>query len=672
MKIAIIDVLGLVYDGNTLKTKGIGGSEAWTILASRNLVQLGMEVSVFNHCVDVDAKEGVYDGVQYIDISRDYTGHPFDIVIGSRSITPFVDPKFAPMFGPDTYKTLFAHDTFFQGDPVVENLLVNGTIDRLFTLSDFHTFYLSTCHHGGNRRNPEVLKNKIFMTRNGVERHLPWVDITKKDRNLFIYNASQTKGMTPLVERIWPLVKTRIPDARLIVIGGYYRFNSKTIPDAQEIQWRKYADDPALKGLDITFTGIIPQPQIAQLLSKASFVIYPSAFPETSGISTMEALAYNVPLLTCTFGALEETAIDMACYKIPYAIEPNSLFPNINIDEQVRKFVDMTVAAYHNTYLHSQKMNYCSIIHEVCDWRSIMLQWKQHFYREKGLYFPVEEYREVQHINQRVHQIFGRRFSNPEEWTSVPIHKQERFIIISPFYNGADYIEDCIRSVASQDYDNYIHVLIDDASTDGGYDVAMKTISSLPKDLQEHFVLHRNETNIGSVANYVEYGWLGVNNYQEDSIIMMLDGDDSLMPRNDIFHMYNRLYHSGAEFTYGSCWSMIDNIPLIGQDYPKEIRDAKAYRTHRFAWNAPYTHFRTFRKRLLDGVPRSVYKDAEGNWLRAGGDMAIFFNAIEQADPDKVVAVKDVVYKYNDRNPICDFKVNGEEQTRNASYVLAQ
>jgi glycosyltransferase involved in cell wall biosynthesis len=40
--------------------------------------------------------------------------------------------------------------------------------------------------------------------------------------------------------------------------------------------------------------------------------------------------------------------------------------------------------------------------------------------------------------------------------------------IITPVYNGADYIEDLILSVSNQDYPNIEHIIIDDGSTDNG------------------------------------------------------------------------------------------------------------------------------------------------------------------------------------------------------------
>lgn len=668
LKVALVDVIGLTYDPTTLEKYGLGGSESAIIYMARELQKLDFEVTVFNSCIDSRAKEGVYDGVRYVDLSRLNGKNDFtcDIMVVSRTIAPYIpnNQNFEQLRNTAKHKVLWLHDTFVQGDQYVEQMVMNGNFDEIFTLSDFHTTYITNCDHGW-RRNFEVLKNKVFMTRNGAKKYIEEVDITQKDKDLFVYNASLTKGMIPLVEKIWPRVKQQIPTAKLKVIGGYYRFRDGAAPDAQEQQWRQLIDRPDLKLLDIEFTGVIPQREIADHLAKASFMIFPGAFPETFGISTLESLLHNTPLITTRFGALEETAVDLACYKIDYAIEPNSLFPNINTDAQVEKFVKVVVDAYRNTYLHMQKMQYCNIVHDVAGWDGVALQWKQHFYKKLGVYLPVDEYRKVMKLNSRLHEVYGRRFSNPEEWAKARTYPEQKISIISPFYNAAAYIEDCILSVAQQDYDNYVHYLLDDASTDDGYNIAQRTIKSLPEALQKKFFLKRNPKNMGAVLNQVTM----IQNCDPNDIIMMIDGDDSLMNDNSIFQMYNSIYDGSTEFTYGSMWSMVDNIPLVAQPYPKEVRLNKQYRSHHFVWGMPYTHLRTFRKKLISSVPVSEFKDENGNWYRAGGDNALFYSIIERADPNKVKAITDIVYRYNDKNPLNDYKVNGEEQTRTANKI---
>lgn len=677
IKIAIIDVLGLTYDPTTLEKYGLGGSESAIIFMAKELQSIGFDVSVYNNCTDSRAKEGIYDGVQYIDITRlnSQNSYTCDVMIASRTILPFAPEHYAPEFKESAaifrqlkrsakLKVLWLHDTFCQGDHLVENLVLDGHIDEIFTLSDFHTSYVLNCDHG-KRRNFEVLKNKTFMTRNGAKKYITDIDITMKDKNLFIYNASLTKGMLPLVEKIWPKVKQRIPSAKLKIIGGYYRFRDGAAPDAQEQKFHELIARSDLQQLDIEFTGVIPQREIANHLAQSSYMIFPGAFPETFGISSLESLLYNTPLITTRFGALEETAVDMACYKIDYAIEPNGLFPNINQDQQVDKFVDLVLSAYNTPYLHAQKMQYCNIVHDIAGWDGVALQWKQHFFKKFNEYLPVQEYRDVMRLNQQIHAVYGRRYSNPEEWVYTASYPQQTIAVISPFYNAEAYIEQCILSVAAQDYDNYIHYLIDDASTDTSYQKASEVINGLPENLREKFILIRNKQNIGAVANQIRQ----IRECNTEDIIMLLDGDDSLVNDSSIFHLYNSKYNGSVEFTYGSMWSMVDNIPLIAQPYPEVIKQTKAYRNHIFAWGMPYTHLRTFKKYLVDTIPDTVFQDDHGQWFRAGGDNATFYNIIEQADPAKVLAIPNIVYNYNDKNPLNDYKVNNDEQNKNSTLI---
>jgi glycosyltransferase involved in cell wall biosynthesis len=678
-KIAIIDVIGLTYDATTVEKHGLGGSESAVIFMGKSLADRGFDVTIFNNCIDSRAQEGVYDGVRYVDLRKLHAPNDFtcDIMVVSRTVIPFLPQEqwgqfnypfpvnpFLQLKNSAKHKVLWLHDTFCSGDHLVEDLVMSGDIDEIFTLSDFHTAYITNCAHG-KRRNFEVLKNKVFMTRNGARKYIPEVDITKKDKNLFVYNASITKGMLPLVERIWPIVKQHIPTAKLRIIGGFYRFRDGAAPDAQEVKWHALVEREDLKALDVEFTGVIPQWKIAEHMAEASFMIFPGAFPETFGISSLESLLYNTPLITTRFGALEETAVDLACYKIDYAIEPNGLFPEINTDKQVQQFVNLVLSAYHNPYLHMQKMNYCNIVHDIASWDGVGLQWKQHFFKKLHLHLPVEDYREVSKLNQRLHSVYSRRYSNPEEWTVPTSYPQQHISIISPFYNAEKYIKTCIESVASQDYDNYTHYLIDDCSTDSSASVVQETLNALPEHLRKKFHYIRNAENQGAVYNQVTM----LTVCSDDDIIMLLDGDDSLMNRNDIFQLYNSMYDGSTEFTYGSMWSMADNIPLVAQPYPSEIRKQKKYREHLFAWGLPYTHLRTFKKYLVNNIPATSFQDDTGKWYRAGGDNATFYSIIEQADPGKVKAVTDIVCRYNDVNPLNDYKVNAEEQNKNSSRI---
>jgi len=683
ISIAFLDIIGLPYDGNTLSKRGLGGSESATILMANELSKLGFKVTVFNNCgVDAKlAKEGNYNDVTYLDNSiLDYKNDfAFDIVISLRTIIPFLAPnqyKHFEGYQPQRYKHIKAnakhkvvwmHDTFANGDLMLEDLLVRGHIDEVFTLSDFHSTYVMNCDHG-KRRNFEVLKHRFFQTRNGVVEYKvnggDGVDIRKKDPHLYVFNAAFTKGMKPLVEDIWPKIKAKIPEAKLICIGGFYTFKDGKM-DAQGQDWLKMSQDPKNKELGIEFTGVIKQSEIAEILARSTYKLFPGAFPETFGISSLESLLYNTPIIGTRFGALEETAVSEACYMIDYAIEPNSLFPFIPKERQVEKFVQATIMAHHNRYLHQQKQYACNQIKGVVGWDSVALQWKQHLYRTLGEYLPIDEYRKVSHINHRVKKVFGRRFSNIED-SYLPRKKEQRIVIISPTYNSEAYIQQCIKSVATQDYDNYHMIVIDDASTDKTYEKACSFVENFRSDL---ITVIKNDENKGAVRNQIE----SIRKYcKPDDIVMFLDGDDSLINDNEIFQFYNNLYDGTTEFTYGSCYSMVDRIPLIAQNYPEEIKQKKEYRKYKFNWNMPYTHLRTFKAGLLDGLDDSNFQDGSGEWYKAGGDGSIFYSLIEQADPKKVKVVSDIVYNYNDINPLNDYKINSEVQTKNANRIINQ
>ena len=666
MKIAFIDTLGLTYDGSTLEKRGLGGSESAVIRMSQELVKIGFDVTVFNDCTSDDSRSGIYDGVHYSPLQyANSLIDPVDVVIVSRSVKPIAENW--RIIETAKHVCLWMHDTFCEGDDQIEYLINIGKLNEIFTLSDWHTGYVTHCDHGF-RRNYDVLKNHIFMTRNGIGNMNPgWIDVRDKDPNLFVFNASVTKGMIPLVKQIWPKVKERIPQAKLKIIGGYYKFREAAGPDQQQKDWTELMMQ---YGGDIEFTGVITQKEISDILRKASYMIYPVGFPETFGISTLEALAHNVPLITCQFGALEETAIDLASWKIKYPVEKNWAMQWLNEESQVNLFVDKVVEAYNTPYLHQQKMYACNQVKDICTWDTVALQWKQHLYHKLGEYLPIDEYRKVTKINNKVRKVFNRRFLNKEEIREPQQGPFHPISVITPVYNAEKYIAKCIQSVAQQDYPNYIMHIIDDCSTDNTVQVVQETIDNLPKKIRYNFVLHLNDENLGAVRNQVNT----IKEHCGDDVVMLLDGDDWLVNDPNIFHKYNNLYNEGAEFTYGSCWSVCDNIPLIAQEYPPEVKWNKSYRNYKFNWNMPYTHLRTFdaylMHRFLNTKGNHAFRDQDGNWLKAGGDTSIFYSMIEMADPENVICVPEVMYHYNDANPINDYKVNAEEQNKTAAKVL--
>ena len=672
VKLAFIDIVGMAYDGDTLNRKGLGGSESAVILNARELVKLGIDVTVFNACDEDDNKPGTYDGVCYRPLSELSQADVYDVIISSRVVTPFITERwydypqttnrkvdysiFKRMRESAKLKVFWMHDTFCWGDDVLEDLVSAGAIDEIWTLSDFHAMYVMNAAHP-RLRHFETLRRHMWTTRNGIVKYFDSVDIDAKDPNKFIFNANMSKGLDPLLNLVWPRVKAQLPNARLTVIGGHYKLGAAFAHGDEESEFMKIAG-PHMEDPTITFTGIVSQREVAEHSASASYFIYPAALPETYGISTVEALYANTPLLTCRFGALEETAGPHS-YLIDYPIVPNGLFPNINPEEQADKFADMVVAAYNNPAEHRRRMLALDEIKDLVGWEVTALEWKQHIYNKLGLYLSREEHQQARYTKSKYHLMFGRRSSTEEEWLAPKQTKEKKIVVISPLYNAQDYVARCIVSVAAQDYDNYEHWLIDDCSTDNTYQVLQDTINQLPIAIQPKFKIVKNAENKGAGFNYVT----NIQALAPDTIAMMLDGDDWLKNSPDIFDYYNKL-HNDYDFTYGSCWSVVDSIPLITQPYPPEVKAAKSYKDYKFNWNIPYTHLRTLKAKLLIDAPDSAFQDKDGLWYKAGNDLPIFYTAIKAADSNRVYAVSDIVHNYNDASPLNDYKVNRTEQDR--------
>ncbi len=49
-----------------------------------------------------------------------------------------------------------------------------------------------------------------------------------------------------------------------------------------------------------------------------------------------------------------------------------------------------------------------------------------------------------------------------------------KITVITPVYNGAEYIEQCLQSVMNQTYKNFEHIVMDGGSTDGTVDIVKK------------------------------------------------------------------------------------------------------------------------------------------------------------------------------------------------------
>jgi glycosyltransferase involved in cell wall biosynthesis len=264
-----------------------------------------------------------------------------------------------------------------------------------------------------------------------------------------------------------------------------------------------------------------------------------------------------------------------------------------------------------------------------------------------------------------------------------PEKKLNKIKVIIPFYNPGDFIEPCISSVLTQDYNNYEVLFIDDASTDGSYEKIPACIIETLEDnktpkldsngnviiLEKHPLLEDTKClsvqawrgNIRATALPNIHNGIMHFCKDPDDIVVLVDGDDHLLSQN-VLSFINDFYNEhDCWMMYGSSrWT--DGRPCCSSPYPElEFKNLRA---------APFrvSHIRSFRAGLYHKIGEqdqeySCMKDKNGEWFKSCYDVCMFMPMLEMAGFDKVKHNPKALYVYNRDNPISDDRVDQSLQT---------
>lgn len=272
---------GYPFHGGTMEERGLGGSESALIYMARALAANGTRVRVFCNC----DRPGVYDGVRYDDLVDFYIYRKlckFPVLVSSRSMRPF---KIA--LEPQT-RILWIHDdinaAFLEGE--------NPThlpIDRIFAISRWQRDEWS--------RHFCIPTERFFLTRNGVDLSM-FKSGKKRNRYRLIYVSRPTRGLDVLLG-LFPCIRQRVPDAELHV------YTYQLPGDKLDEQICQQAQQPG-----VFMRGSLTKVVLAEEMSLARLMVYPSTFRETSCIAAIESQAAGTPVVASALAALPETVID--------------------------------------------------------------------------------------------------------------------------------------------------------------------------------------------------------------------------------------------------------------------------------------------------------------------------------------------------------------------------
>jgi glycosyltransferase involved in cell wall biosynthesis len=162
--------------------------------------------------------------------------------------------------------------------------------------------------------------------------------------------------------------------------------------------------------------------------------------------------------------------------------------------------------------------------------------------------------------------------------------------ILMTTYNGLSYLDECIRSVINQDFEDFEFLIIDDASTDGTYDFLKSLEDKRIKILQ-------NQNNIGQTASLNK--GLGI---AAGEFIVRLDQDDLCLKKRVgeqlSFMMRNPTIAVACSYEYS-----INNSGVVTHKWKRKIENRGDYLGYILLGLCPVWHPSViFRKSIILGL----------------------------------------------------------------------
>lgn len=142
--------------------------------------------------------------------------------------------------------------------------------------------------------------------------------------------------------------------------------------------------------------------------------------------------------------------------------------------------------------------------------------------------------------------------------------KQPKISIVTTIYNRADKIERNFKSVASQTYDDFEHILIDDGSTDQIKPLVEKYMESVP-----YPVVYVKKEN-GGKHTATNLAW---KNYAKGEFVVNLDSDDALEPYalKWFIDSWNQIPDKSQYWSVTARCKTQNSDTMCGEPYPSNI-----------------------------------------------------------------------------------------------------
>lgn len=215
-------------------------------------------------------------------------------------------------------------------------------------------------------------------------------------------------------------------------------------------------------------------------------------------------------------------------------------------------------------------------------------------------------------------------------------------IILTTSYNCEKFIEKSLLSIMSQRFKDFKCYITDDMSTDNTVSVIKKTIEG-----DGRFVLIENKVKMYQPGNYDQV--IRGMNIPDEEICVEIDGDDWL-PNPNVLDSVNKIYQDENVWMTSGSFKYHDGRPGFANPPTNFIN----IRNQTFT----LSHMRTWKSWLWKKINVDDLKNSNGEYWSVAGDLSFMFPMVEMSGEEHFKFIPEVLYVYNESNPINDHKVN--------------
>jgi glycosyltransferase involved in cell wall biosynthesis len=292
MKIIFVDSGPLAYNGTTLITHSLGGTESSLIFLSEELAK-EHEVFVINGC----ASEQTYKNVKYLPRDKFYGNEAWwkeqdpDIIVGLTA--PYYS-QFWKRWCPRSKLFLWVH--LYSGQPATKDLgdpNKMSHVDMVVGVSDWHCDNLKESYS----------LEKVTYVKNAISEHFQNLfesadDLLKKKQLKACYTSAPYRGLDVLIHAI-PYFQKQL---KFDIFSSMKLYQME---DDQEFE-KYYLYARSFDG--VSYKGLLNQKNLAKEITSSAFFTYPCTMEETFCLSLLESMAAGCKPIISNIGALDSTA----------------------------------------------------------------------------------------------------------------------------------------------------------------------------------------------------------------------------------------------------------------------------------------------------------------------------------------------------------------------------